>query len=103
MQIRECLSLKPSFQSSVALLIQAITLVKIGETPPLYSGLHQIIASEDKILFFTFSISVGKELFSLKFSSKLGLNNGKSNSSSEIIELEILPFLSKKFFISCDN
>ena len=66
LQTRECLSLKPSLQSSVALLIQAITLVKIGDTPPLYSGLHQISASEDRILFLTFSIAVGKELFFLK-------------------------------------
>ena len=46
--------------------------VKIGDTPPLYSGLHQISASEDKILFFTFSISIGKELFFLKFSLSKG-------------------------------
>ena len=38
-----------------------------------------------------------------KLSSKLGLNRGRSSSSSDMTELEIFSFLSKKLFISCDN
>ena len=53
-QIKECLSLNPSFQSRVARLIHAMTLVRIGDIPPLYSGLHQISASEVTINFLLF-------------------------------------------------
>ena len=64
--ISEGLSLNPSFQSSVALLIHAIALVTIGEIPPLYSGLHHIIAFEEQIKFLEFQFSKGNDLITPK-------------------------------------
>ena len=73
LQTRECLSLKPSLQSSVALLIQAITFVKMGEIPPLYSGLHQIKHQMKSKNLLPLVISSGKSDLFLNSSSNSGL------------------------------
>ena len=91
----ECLSLKPSLQSSVALLIQAITFVRIGDIPPLYSGLHQINASDETKKSLTFVISSGKSDLFLKSSSNSGLYRGKLNCSNDIIE-QLISFYYQK-------